>query len=100
MNTIHNDNLSDPGLLDQIREMAGHFLSVREIAYLVKVDFGLLYQQILIPNTPPHLAYHEGKTTAKYEIRKKVLQLAKMGSPQAETLAEKYIEEQELDDNE
>ncbi len=93
-------NVTDNEILDRIREMAGHFLSVREIAYLVKVDFMLLYQDIHLPGTPAHLAYHEGRTSAKYEIRKKVLQLAKMGSPQAEALAEKYIEEQELDDNE
>ncbi len=90
----------DTEILEKIQEMAGHFLSVREIAYLLKIDFNILSHEINNPDSSAHFAYHLGVTTSKYELRRKVIQLAKMGSPQAEILAEKYMEEQQLIDDE
>ncbi len=89
--------------LERIREMGALFLSPREVACLLGfegqewVDFmdNLIYNT----NHPAHKAWMLGRTESKYEIRKKVIALAKMGSPQAEMLAEKYIEEQEIDQN-
>lgn len=85
--------------LDKIRELAGLFLSIREIALLAGLPYKELQAQIEDEDSQAYLAYFEGKTRSKYEIRQKVVQLAKMGSPQAETLSEKYIEDQELHEN-
>ncbi len=86
-------------LFDKVRELAGLFLSIREIAILCDMPFEEFSSKINTPDSPLYLAYWKGKTTAKYLIRKKVIDLAIKGSPQAEALADKYIEEQELEDS-
>lgn len=86
--------------LDKITEYAGLFLSPREIACLMGLDFEVFKESLFDGNHPASMAYLNGKTQSKYEIRKKVIDLAKKGSPQAEALAEKYIEEQSLQEDE
>jgi len=44
-------------------------------------------------------AYMKGRTQVKLEIRKNVIYLAKIGSPQAEILADKYIVDQKIAEN-
>lgn len=89
--------------LEQIREMGSLFLSPREIACLLGFEGKELteFMDAIIYDTghPAYKAWKLGCTQSKYEIRKKVITLAKMGSPQAEMLAEKYIEELEIDKN-
>lgn len=41
-------------------------------------------------------AYHRGRLTTKYELRKTVIRLAKAGSPAAEPLADAYLKEQNI----
>ncbi len=40
-----------------------------------------------------YAAYHRGRLTTKYELRKTVIRLAKAGSPAAEPLADSYMKE-------
>lgn len=89
----------DKETLDKITELAGLFLSIREIALLTGLDYDVLQEMIEDEDSEVSLAYRIGKAESKYEIRKKVIQLAKLGSPQAEVLANKYIEEQEIEEN-
>ncbi len=92
-------NLSDDQL-EKINEYAGLFLSPKEIACLLDLPLVDFCETLLDLSHPGAIAYLKGKTQSKYEIRKKVVGLAKMGSPQAESLTEKYIEDQSLMENE
>ena len=89
--------------LERIREMGALFLSPHEVACLIGVEGSdretFLEQFYPESDAPAYRAWKLGYTQSKYEIRKKVVSLAKMGSPQAEMLAEKYIEELEIDRN-
>lgn len=86
--------------LEKITELSSLFLSPREIACLMDLDIPTLLDRIADSSSPEAIAYFKGKTLSKYEIRQKVIALAKMGSPAAETLAERYIEQQRLDEDE
>lgn len=89
--------------LERIREMGALFLSPLEVACLLgfegKQRAEFMDQFFMHSDQPAYKAWKLGYTQSKYEIRKKVVSLAKMGSPQAEMLAEKYIEELEIDQN-
>ena len=88
-------NITDDQL-EKIQEYAGLFLSPKEIACLLNLPYTEFMECIFNENHPASAAYLKGKTQSIYEIRKKVIDLAKKGSPQAEVLAEKYIEQQSL----
>ena len=90
----------DDKTLERVQEMAGLFLSIKEIAAMLDLCPDSLACQLAQEDSPLQKAYFKGRTRSKYLIRKKVVDLARMGSPQAELLVEKYIEEQELSDNE
>ena len=85
--------------LEKIKEYGSLFLSAREIACMLDLDIDEFIEEVSNRRTPAYLAWYKGQTESKYEIRKKVISLAKMGSPQAETLSEKYIQEQEIRSN-
>jgi hypothetical protein len=88
----------DTDTLEQIEHYAGLFLTKREIAVLLNINPKEFLEHLEDENTPVYLAYLRGKTLAKQEIREKVVTLARQGSPQAQTLAEQYIQQQEIDD--
>ena len=46
------------------------------------------------PKDPFTLAYKKGRLKTKLELRRKIIQLAKAGSPQAELLADKYLNQE------
>ena len=80
---------------DRITQYAALLLSIDEIAYLCKVDVSKLRNQIRVKKGPWYEAYMAGKMKTKVAFRQLVLEFAKAGSPQAETLLNEYIEEQE-----
>ncbi len=92
--------ICDQETIKKIRELAGLFLSPREIALLSGIGYELLLKEIHTHDSPVAHAYFMGKAESKYQLRKKVIKLAQMGAPQAQALAESFIEEQELDENE
>ena len=85
--------------LEQVRQMGALFLSPREIACLLDLDAEEFFSIMSDPSSDAYKTYLKGRTQSKMEIRTKVISLAKMGSPQAEMLAEKYIEENDIDQN-
>ena len=78
--------------LKLIEEYAGYFLSFHEIASITDINRDVFYDK----ESEEYKAYYRGKTLAKLEIRKNIIKLAKHGSPQAEQLADKYINDQQL----
>ena len=67
-------------------------MSPTEIAILLKQDVAkFVYQATKKTDSEIYIAYQRGRLNTKLELRKKVIMLAKAGSPQAEMLADKYL---------
>lgn len=90
-------NLTDEQLL-QVEEMAAALLPSDEIGILLNLSAKERnsFNEIVKTHTssPVYMAFHRGRLTTKFELRKTVIKLAKHGSPAAEPIAEKYIREQ------
>ncbi|MBE0663755.1 MAG: hypothetical protein IH597_14970 [Bacteroidales bacterium] len=84
--------------LQKVEEYAALFLSLREIACLLTTDYSLIADDFHNTKSLLHQAYFRGKTKSKLELRQKVVPLAKLGSPQAQSLTEDYIKEQEQEE--
>ncbi len=85
-----------PEKLKEIEEHAYDLLPWKDIAYLTGIAIKQFKSELDDINSEIHKAYHKGRVKRKKELRKPVLNLATKGAPQAELLAQKYIEEQEL----
>lgn len=79
--------------LSTVEEYAGVFLKPSEIAILLNLDESKFRFWCSQKDHPAYLAYQKGFLKSKLEIRKNVVKLAKLGSPQAEELADKYIKD-------
>lgn len=79
--------------LTKIQELAGLFFRVDEIAVSIDVDMDELEEEIANKRSAAFRAYLKGKTDTKLAIRTNVIRMARNGSPQAEDLAERYIQE-------
>lgn len=82
--------------LDQIKAYAKDLMTWLDIAYLMDFDIHLFKAQIANKKSPIHFAYHKGRIERKLSLRTPILKLAEAGSPQAELLADKFIEQQIL----
>ena len=83
--------------LELIEEYASSLMSAAEIALLLGMneDEADLFCETIKNhrNSPIYIYYNRGRLTTKYELRKKVIDLAKRGSPAAQPIAEKYMNE-------
>lgn len=90
-------NLTDEQI-QQVEEMSGALLPANEIALLLNLSVSErnLFCEIVKTHvsSPVYMAFHRGRLTTKFELRKTVIKLAKHGSPAAEPIAEKYLIEQ------
>ncbi len=81
-----------PEQLEQITEMAASLMQPDEIAILIDLDPEDLKHQVNHnPSGNISKAFLKGRLQTKLDLRKKIIQLAKAGSPQAEVLADKYM---------
>lgn len=88
----------DEEKLAQVEEMAAALLPPADIAILLDLDADERDEFAEIcknhKKSPIYAAYHKGKLTTKYELRRTVIRLAKAGSPAAEPLADAYMNQQ------
>ncbi len=92
---IYNPNEDE---LIKINELAFDLLSWKDIAFYMNVkpvDFKLIFDD---ENSPLRIAYQSGRIKRKHELRKPILKMATQGSPQAEMLAIKFLDEQYYDE--
>lgn len=82
-------------LLNQVREYAGLFFTVDEIAILLDLDVVDFRREIRGKKTPLAKAYLKGKLESMAEIRRLTVEFAKKGSPQAEGFVKEYLEKME-----
>lgn len=94
---LYRMNLNDEQLL-QVEEMSAALLPAGEIALLLNLTAQerSTFEEVVKThtNSAEYMAFHRGRLTTKFELRKTVIKLAKHGSPAAEPIAEKYIREQ------
>ncbi len=82
--------------LNKIKEYAGYLMKVDQIALLLDIDLQKFKQDIRNQSSPAYKAYHLGKAETILEIRKQEIQLAKLGSPMAVDLVNRFTHEQKI----
>lgn len=80
--------------LDQIEQYAALLLTVSDIALLMDLDEDWLREVVRLKVSPVAKAYHKGKLSTVVKLRESVLKFAEKGSPQAEQLADSYLQKQ------
>lgn len=86
-------------VLAEVEKYAGLLLEISEIALLVNISVKEFKREIKNSNSSVYKAYHRGKLKTKIRLRENVLKFAQKGSPQAEMLVEKYIDNQEISES-
>ena len=79
-------------IINQVREYAGLFFTVDEIAILLDLDVVQFRREIRGKKSPLARAYLKGKLESMAEIRRLTVEFAKKGSPQAEGFVKEYLE--------
>lgn len=85
-----------PDKLQQLADYAAAFMNPPEIALMLDIPFDLLQSMLADKNHPAHIAYHKAKALKKFELRKKVIQMATYGSNTAGAMVEQFILEQSI----
>lgn len=88
--------------LTTIKEHAYDLLSWKDISYLLSKDLSEFKTEFDNHKSKLFIAYQTGRAERKKKLRQPVLKLAELGSPQAEILADKFLNEQlisETDDD-
>jgi phage antirepressor YoqD-like protein len=85
--------------IQKIEEMASLLMSITDIAALLNIAEIELREMISDANSEISKAYKKGKAKTIYELRKQEIALAKIGSPMAVELAERYRIEQIQDED-
>lgn len=87
--------------LKQLEEYAAALLTPAEISILLDIPASerkaFSVRCRTHEGTPEYEAYHRGRLATKLELRRNIIKLAKAGSPAAEPLVERFLQEQNLD---
>lgn len=82
--------------LEQVKEYAADLLTWKDIAYLMGKDIEDFRNEFLNKKSDLYIAYQTGIVERKLSLRKPVLKMAEHGSPQAELIAIKLLQEQKI----
>jgi hypothetical protein len=85
--------------LEKVQEYAGLLMNVSDISVLIGVNEDSFREDIGNKNTAVSSAYRKGKIETVLELRKQEIDLAKLGSPMAVELIQKYIIDQKMSEN-
>ena len=85
--------------LENIDIYAYDLMNWKEIAFLLKYPIREFKKQFDNQNSLVYLAYQSGRTRRKHELHVPILAMAVKGSPQAELLAMKFLDEQLIDES-
>ena len=87
-----------PEQLDQIEKMAAICTRPTEIAIVIGVPEEQFKSDIAITESPARIAYVKGKISTKTEIRKQMVELARLSSPSAVAMLNDAILDMEDDE--
>lgn len=82
--------------LTQIADHAADLLTWKDIAFLMDFDLELFRQDFFNENSNVHRVYHKAVAIRKKALRKPVLKMAEHGSPQAEIIVTKLLQDQQI----
>ena len=85
--------------LDKVQEYAGLLMNVSDISVLIGVNEESFREDIGKKNTAVSIAYRKGQIETVLELRKQEIDMAKLGSPMAVELIQKYIIDQKMSEN-
>ncbi len=86
--------------LQLIEEYASLFFNYKQIAISLKIDIAEFIDEITNESSQAYIYYQAGKMKSEIEIRKQIIQMAKLGSPAAQTEAIKLIKTQRIIESE
>jgi len=85
--------------LEKVQEYAGLLMTVSDISVLIGVNEDSFREDISNKNTVVSSAYRKGQIETVLELRKQEIEMAKLGSPMAVELIQKYIIDQKMSEN-
>ena len=85
--------------LEKVQEYAGLLMNVSDISVLIGVNEDSFREDIGNNNTAVSIAFRKGQIETVLELRKQEIEMAKLGSPMAVELIQKYIIEQKMSEN-
>lgn len=89
-----------PQQLEKIGEYAALLLNISDIAVLLELDEDELREEIGQKHTKISKMYRRAKAEIILEIRQEEIALAKLGSPGAMDIIQKYIVDQKIQEHE
>ena len=84
--------------IDKIKELAGIFLPISDIAVIIGVEPAVLKSDIKMYDSPVRSAYLVGKAEAKADMLAQEMRLAKIGSPLGIESTRAALSKMELDE--
>ena len=85
--------------LEKVQEYAGLLMNVSDISVLIGVNEDSFREDIGNKNTAVSMAFRKGQIETVLELRKQEIEMAKLGSPMAVELIQKYIIDQKMSEN-
>ncbi|MBN2747351.1 MAG: hypothetical protein JXR34_11555 [Bacteroidales bacterium] len=89
-----------PEELKKVSEYADLLLTIEEIAVLMDKDVLAMKDEYQFQKNPLYLTYTKAVLERKIKLRKPVLKMAELGSPNAEIIANTYLTDQQISANE
>jgi hypothetical protein len=86
--------------LEKITEYADMLLSIQEIAIMLDKDILEFTEEFQYVKRPLYLTYSKAVILRKIKLRIPVLKMAEMGSPNAESIAQTFLTDQQININE
>ena len=85
--------------LEKVQEYASLLMNVSDISVLIGVNEDSFREDINNKNTAISIAFRKGQIETVLELRKQEIDMAKLGSPLAVELIQKYIIDQKMSEN-
>lgn len=85
--------------IDSVARLASDLTPVRDIAALLDIDEDLLRAELAIPSSPVRRAYLKARAQTSLDMRRRELELARVGSPLAVQMAGAYLRDLELQED-
>lgn len=82
--------------LQIVDDMAAHFMGPKEIAFMLNIPYDDFMLMLSDHSSDVYSRYNKAKISSTLELRRKVVKMAKSGSPQAELLVTSFMNEQKI----
>ncbi|MGB4775703.1 MAG: hypothetical protein WBP45_11050 [Daejeonella sp.] len=84
--------------LTEIERLSGLFMKPGDISTIIGISKSEFGEMLKEQGSPAYQAYYRGKLLSEAEVRKSIITMAKQGSSPAQTLANKLLEDMNIDE--